>query len=324
MSFPARREHEDERGLFVVQDPNLRSRILPLFSFDPRSPSDRPDGHGTAFRIDPWGGCATAFHVIEDLLTPASGQPVLRKDIRLAALEFEGIGYGRVALPADSWRPFSGMNALCGIETPPFAEPRIRNVTELAYLEISRSGQARGEMPYLPLDLRRWRPVPGERVMALGFADLDREGTGEGDARAMTQYMYGSEAEIIEVQGPDGSSGRPWPVFRVEAEWPGGMSGGPVFNEAGNVIGLVSTGLVGAGVGTATYFSGWDLSARTFPSLDPSNPGSLRCWAAFDEQDDIVGLAPAREMLEPLLASGQAVEIGFASADPSTGGYLLL
>lgn len=233
MSFPARREHEDERGLFVVQDPNLRSRILPLFSFDPRSPSDRPEGHGTAFRIDPWGGCATAFHVIEDLLTPAGGQPVLRSDIRLAALEFEGIGYGRVALPADSWRPFSGMKTLCGIETPPFAEPRIRNVTELAYLEISRSEQARGEMPYLPLDLQRWRPVPGERVMALGFADLDRDGKGEGDARAMTQYMYGSEAEIIEVQGPDGSSGRPWPVFRVEAEWPGGMSGGPVFNEAG-------------------------------------------------------------------------------------------
>lgn len=96
MTFPAKREHEDERGLFVVQDSRLRSKILPLFSFDPRSLAERPTGHGTAFRIDPWGGCATAFHVIEDLLTVAGGKAVLRQGIRLAALELEGLGYGRV------------------------------------------------------------------------------------------------------------------------------------------------------------------------------------------------------------------------------------
>ena len=74
MPFTTVAEYLDARGLFVVQDPSIRSSILPLFAFDPRSPNNRPAGHGTAFRIDPWGGCAGAFHVIEDLLTVQNGK----------------------------------------------------------------------------------------------------------------------------------------------------------------------------------------------------------------------------------------------------------
>jgi serine protease Do len=89
------------------------------------------------------------------------------------------------------------------------------------------------------MDMRRWRPKVGDRVLALGFADLDVDRHLEGEERAIEQYLYGSEAEIIEAQPAGGQSSRPWPVFRVEANWPGGMSGGPVFNQEGNVIGLV-------------------------------------------------------------------------------------
>ena len=189
MPFPATRKHEDARGLFVVQDPGLRSRILPLFSFDPRSPGERPIGHGTTFRIDPWGSCATAFHVIEDLLMIKDGRAGLRPETRLSALELEGIGYGRFAIPNDCWRAISGLSTIIGIETPPMSEPRLRNTTELASTTISRSSGAHGSLPFLPVDLRRWRPSIGERVMALGFADLDVDHHGEGDARSMTQYM---------------------------------------------------------------------------------------------------------------------------------------
>lgn len=75
--------------------------------------------------------------------------------------------------------------------------------------------------------------------MAMGFADLDVDAHNEGDLRPMTQDLYSSEAEIIQVEQADGTSSRPWPRFRVTADWPRGMSGGPVFNEAGNVVGLV-------------------------------------------------------------------------------------
>lgn len=324
MPFPAESAHPDERGLFVVQDPLLRSRILPLFSFDPRQPTERPIGHGTTFRIDPWGGCATAFHVVEDLLTVTNGRATLRHDIRLAALELEGLAYGKVALPQENWRPFSGLFSLCGIDQPPLGGPRIRNLTELAALLICRSATAQGQTAFLPLDMSRWRPAAGERVMALGFADLDVDHDGEGDLRAMTQYLYGSEARIIEVQPPNPESSRPWPVFRVEADWPGGMSGGPVFNEAGHVIGLVSTGLVGAGVGTATCFAGWNVPEQTLASLDPNNPGWIKCWVAFDGRENIIGVAQNREYLQPLADRGDARRVALATLNPVTGDYMIL
>lgn len=324
MPFPAKRDYEDERGLFLVQDPQLRAKILPLFSFNSRAPGERPLGYGTAFRIDPWGTCATAFHVIEDLLTIADGQPVLRNDMRLVALELERIGYGALRLSEDSWRPFSGMYSLCGIDVSLVGTPRVRNITELAALSISRSARASGPITFLPLDMRRWQPKPGERVMALGFADLDVDHRGEGDTRLMSQYLYGSEATITEVQRPNGESTRPWPIFRVEAEWPGGMSGGPIFNETGHVIGMVSTGLVGAAIGTATCFAGWNVAESTFKSLDASNPGVIRCWCAFDANDKIISYAPAKKLLEPLLAEGKAAEICATAFNPVTGGYFFL
>jgi len=324
MSFPAVPEYSDERGLFVAQDPRLRAMILPLFAFDPRDQGGRPAGHGTAFRVDPWGGCATAFHVIEDLLTIDEGRAVLRDDLRLVALEFEHVAYGTVALPRDSWRPFSGMFSLCSIENPPLAAPRIRNVTEIAYVEIQRSAGARRDAPFLPMDVRRWQPTIGDRVMALGFADLDVDHRGEGDARAMTQYLYGSLATIVEVRPPESSSGRPWPLLVVEAEWPGGMSGGPVFNEDGHVIGLVSTGVVGAGISTVASFAGWNVAEQTFQTIDAPNPGWIRCWAALDASEGIVGIAPAQEALEALVSDGAAQELAFVALNPLTGDFMLL
>ncbi|NTH16649.1 trypsin-like peptidase domain-containing protein [Agrobacterium rhizogenes] len=319
MSFPANREHEDERGLFLVQDPELRSRILPLFWFDPKELGERPNGRGTTFRIDPWGGCATAFHVIEDLLVVDGDRAALRSDIRLAALELEGLGVGEFALPLDSWRPFSGMFSLCGIDTPPLRPPVIRNVTELAALSISRSSAAHGDTPFLPLNIQRWHPKVGERVMALGFAELDIDEDNQRADRPMSQYLYGSEATIVQVQAPDGASSRPWPVFRVEANWPKGMSGGPVFNETGHVIGVVSTGFEGANIGTAASFAGWNMGAATFPGLDPVNPGWIRCWARFDSNEEIIAAAPTRELLDQSVVVNRATEIKQVTLNPLTG-----
>jgi serine protease Do len=322
MPFPVKRAHEDSRGLFVVQDPDLRAAILPLFSFDPRQPGERPVGHGTAFRIDPWGNCATAFHVIEDLVHLDDGNAVLRDDIRLAALEFEGLGYGRAPLPRDCWRPFSELGAICGMHSPPVGELRMRNVTELARISIERSADAVGRPSFLSMDLRSHGLEVGARIQALGFADLDVAKHGEGDARAMSQYLWGSEAKVVVLQGPDPTRGRPWPIFRVEADWPGGMSGGPVFNEEGYVIGIVSTGMASAGIGTATSFVGWNAAVGTFPSLDPSNRGWLRCWAALDQSDDIVELAAERDVLQTLLEDRTASTVAFVSVNPKTGDHM--
>lgn len=89
----------DERGVFLVQDTRLRASIMPLFEIDKRDLAQRPKGCGTTFRINPWGACATAFHVVEDLLELKGQQAVLKEHTRLIALELEGIALGAPTIP---------------------------------------------------------------------------------------------------------------------------------------------------------------------------------------------------------------------------------
>jgi serine protease Do len=317
----------DSRGLFLCQDLDLRSRVLPLFRFNPEFPHDRPVGHGTAFRIDPWSRCATAFHVTEDLLAidPVnSSAAVLRNDIRLAALELDDIGYGVAPLPREGWRPIAQAYSLAAVETRPFQQPRVRNLSELMVMRIRPSIVSEGGTPYLPVDLRRWYPRPGERVLALGFADLDVDSNDLGEDRPISQYVYGSLASIVDVEPASGVRGRPWPQFRVAAEWPHGMSGGPVFNEAGHVIGVVSTGIEGQGIASATYFSGWNVPEQIFASLDPDNSGWFRCYGAFNAEGELVSYGQDRSQIEGAGQKNGLADFGMVTVNPNTGDFVRL
>ena len=314
----------DGRGLFHCQDPDLRSKILPLFSFDPRATEQRPVGHGTAFRIDPWARCATAFHVVEELFEPSSNRDalVLRDEVRLTALEIDGLIFGRAPIPESAWRPLAASFSIFGIEEVPLSGRRIRNVTELMVLRIQPSHRLVIGTSFLPVDLRRWRPRENEQVMALGYADLDVDHNGDGENQPMQQHLYGSLGRITGIEPADGASGRPWPRIRVEAEWPGGMSGGPVFNGAGHVIGIVSAGIEGQRVGTATFFSGWNMPQQIFGSIDPENPGFFRCIGVFDDSGALVRCGQDRSEIEAVAAENGLSDMGSVSFSPLTGDYV--
>lgn len=312
------------RGLFLVQDSDLRSAIMPLFAIDKRDLSERPQGRGTTFRINPWGACATAYHVIEELLEARNGKPALREQTRLLALELEGIPMGTPAIRPEQWRNFEGLFTVSGVRSEIGREAELRNVTELAALQIGRSSTASGPSLHLGLDLRRWRPVVGDRVTALGFADLDVGAKGESgdDLRPISQYLYGSTATITDVEPADPSRGRPWPFFRVDHDWPGGMSGGPVVNSARHVIGIVSTGMTFAATGSAVFFSGSSAAETIFPQVDPGAPGQIFCWGGFDANGKVAIVAPTRESLMAMEGAADLQDVGPLSFNSATGDYI--
>jgi serine protease Do len=312
----------DERGVFLVQDPHLRASIMPLFSIDKRDLAQRPKGCGTTFRTSPWGTCATAFHVVEELLELKGQRAVLKEHVRLIGLELEGVPYGTPLIRPDQWRPFDEMYVVAGIEQQLGRPDLLRNVTELASLRTQRSPGSGRAAAFLGMDLRHWRPSVGAEVTALGFADLDLGDDNAEPDRPISQYLYGSRATITDVEPADPNRGRPWPFFRVDRGWPGGMSGGPVLNEGGNVVGVVSTGASFAATGSAVFFSGNSTAAQLFREADAGAPGHLYCWGAFDGQGKVAIVAPSREAFEAMPGASELWDVGPLSCNPSTGDYM--
>lgn len=307
-----------------MQDPAIRSAVMPLFAIDRRDLSERPQGRGTTFRIDPWSGCATAYHVIEELLEAKNGKPTPREHTRLIALEIEGIPYGMPKIEPEQWRNFEGMFAVSGVKSEVGRLPELRNVTELASLRIARSPSASGPPTHLGLDLRRWRPKVGDKVTALGFADLDvgAEGAKSDALRPISQYLYGSTATITDIEPADPSRGRPWPFFRVDRDWPGGMSGGPVMSSERHVIGMVSTGESFAKIGSAVFFAGSMAAETVFPQIDPGAPGHIFCWGGFDAAGNVAMIAPTREALMSMEGAAELLDVGRMSFNSNTGDYV--
>ena len=94
------------------------------------------------------------------------------------------------------------------------------------------------------------------------------------------------------------------------------MSGGPVFNEFGHVVGMVSPGFQGVDCATAAVFSGWDVPERIFGSIDADNPGWFRCWGTFDAAGDHVRCGQDKDEIELYGRTRGLVDVGPVSVNP--------
>lgn len=100
-------------------------------------------------------------------------------------------------------------------------------------------------------------PRPGDWVCAVGFPGIQVVHTAAKDLDLLVQEegMAIAFAKVTDVVMIGRGSHETCPIALVDSDWPGGMSGGPVFNDAGRVIGVVSRELVGSSKTNCGTFS---------------------------------------------------------------------
>jgi serine protease Do len=293
---PFRPEGDQTPALFARQDPfGARKAVVPLFWMDADGDLQ---GMGTAFSLDPWGGFITADHVIAGIRAGARCSPngdgnfrvKAPSDAGFVAVLGYGVVFGTVGLPQEAIAPIIGAWTP-GIEgNDPLATLHGRHDFQPLDLAILRALPLQpGWIHCLPMRSRPPRPKVGDTVIALGFPQIDTFRGPQEDARTIIEEgMFAAYGRVTALL-PDGRDrSTPTPVFEVEANWPSGMSGGPVLNSAGEVVGIVSRSLEpepGAdfGVGWATWLEALPFLAEAVPTLDDSNADRRRGWAVVQD-----------------------------------------
>lgn len=274
-----------------------------------RHPDGRLEGMGTAFHVDGWGTPLTADHVIADMrrhlpATREAGSSVLTftqkgvdEPLLFALLGF-GVFYGNSApIPDDAWALVRNAFTLDGTRDDPVAifQGRLKDTFDPADLSVLMllSPPVPEDVQTLPVRMRGRVPRVGETVVAVGFPELPRAQANLDDVeRAYTEGMQASYGRVLDVH-PKGR-GRNFPVFVVDAEWPHGMSEGPVFNQNGEVVGLVSTDFDTdqyerfPATSAAVCFEFLSQMPDWLTSMDAENPGWRRGWAVRDRETGVL------------------------------------
>jgi len=271
---------------FLIQDPfGLRKAVLPVFK---RDSNGELCGMGTAFHIDGWGTFLSADHVI-DFAREHPKSTSCWTDVSLNSngdhpVLFLGMGlvFGTVNIPKESFAFVKHIVSALREKDDPLlslkGKTESENAADLAVLTaVFEPGV---KMPHsVPVKGSGWYPQIGEWVLAIGFPELGF------DENILSEGMYGAYGRIKEIHPHGTNESHPTPVFEVECNWLSGMSGGPVFNMSGEVVGLVSRSLPPdgdlPGSGMATYFHLIHYFDELVPTLDSLNPGWRKGWAVL-------------------------------------------
>ena len=309
MAFPASPEYGDRPEQFLIQDPfNLRKQVLPILTIN--RTTGLLTGLGTGFRADPFETYLTAEHVLKDHFEALEAED----NSRIAAAVFSmGLVFGRVGLKRELFAPVSSAFAMRSLSEEPvllLGQPAPRRIIlDLMRFHLDMSNVPDGHRtPPAFIRTAGASPAIGDRVMAVGYPELTYlQGAGESAARIFTERMYGAVGTVINILPTGRGQSYPWPTLEVDANWRSGMSGGPVFNEAGEVIGIVSSSIAPSedmpGVGYAVDFSRV-LLPRMVPSIVSNSPGSYRGYGVVRRSPwQLAGLFPNAEQAQKLRAT---------------------
>ena len=251
-------------SFFPVLDPfNVRKAVVPLF--DAR-PDGLHKGLGTAFGVSPKGILFTADHVIagyrdrgarldSDTLSPIFSQS---GDQSLFAFLSPGVVYGTVHIPHQFFPLILSAHSPTKEGDDPMRELRGEANIQMADVSVLRTQELHEELHTFQVSASS--PEIGDTVVAVGFPKLDVIKGGRREVAALLEEeMFASYGTVTALHPNGRDRANQTPVFEVEAHWPSGMSGGPVFNQEGHVVGIVSRSMERtegfAGCGWATWLA---------------------------------------------------------------------
>lgn len=238
---------------FLIQDPfNLRKAVVPVFL---EENSADLWGAGTAFRVGTGQLLCTASHVLSDV-------PIENSATRPLVLLGIGMVFGQVGVPAGALAPIRESHTISFEKDDPIAALQGRSQRQFASditllkMDATAPDKMRGT---LDLSLEASIPSQGDVVLAVGFPEISCQKMDIAKLGfLLSEGMYGAYGIVKGVHPLGRGTLNPTPVIEVEANWPSGMSGGPVFNSAGKIVGLVSRSMLGeqgeVGTGYAACF----------------------------------------------------------------------
>lgn len=174
--------------------------------------------------------------------------------------EFPRDGAGPVCLTflpegARAWLPRGGTTA----SGPSAFDPDRRRVSDLTLLSCSLNSEAHEEFPLMLAPIKLALPLIGERLWAFGY----RHGDIVDDAALLTPLVTSG---LVTDCFPQGRGERmPASCIEVEMDSIGGMSGGPVVNDEGWLVGIVSSSFEGGPTYVTLMWDAMRLSVNGAP-----------------------------------------------------------
>jgi len=179
--------------------------------------------------------------------------------------EFPRTGSGPILLSflpenkARAWLPTSTITC-SGPSTYQPWDPESKIVSDLTIVSCNLNSEAHLEYPLSLVPMELCLPLIGSRLWAVGF----RHGEIETDTAPVTPLLTSG---LVTNCFPHGRGERmPSPCVEVDMETLGGMSGGPVFNEDGRLVGIISSSFDGGPSYITLIWDALRLSVKGLPS----------------------------------------------------------
>jgi S1-C subfamily serine protease len=114
--------------------------------------------------------------------------------------------------------------------------------TDIAVLKLNPTTQTHLDYKWRGLKVQLVPPSIGERISAFGYHSTNIHSAADEIKISVNPYTSNGLVEEVHEQKRD-AFGLPFPCFRTNARFDGGMSGGPVFTANGYLCGLICSNI---------------------------------------------------------------------------------